>query len=227
MLEQQQSQLVSGLRELYKRLQAGESWPGKSLKESHAGFPLTHDILERLNVLHPSMDSSMTHEGFEDDLELLQRRCMREHGMASLRRRAMSEESEPGLSSSDSSHGISSPAQSISVSDTFSRKSTPATPLTESEYYDSFKQQKGQQSAMPQSTQQTFNPIPAALLQQAWAAQQLSLDQSMEIDSYSFNPSLGYDPLTFSNPNPFQGQDTMAIWPDSFDQLINPNALQV
>ena len=69
MLEQQQAQLVSGLREMYRRLQAGENWPGKPLKQSHGGFPLTHDILERLNVLHA--DSPMTHDAFEDDLEAL------------------------------------------------------------------------------------------------------------------------------------------------------------
>jgi len=226
MLEQQQSQLVSGLRELYKRLQAGESWPGKALRESHGGFPLTHDILERLNVLH-SLDSTMTHEGFEDDLEVLQQRCMKENGVANVRRRAMSEESEPGMTSSDSSHGMSSPAQSTSFPETFSQRNTPPTPSNDTEYYRSFNQQKSRQYAMQQPTQSTFNPMPASLLQQAWAAQQLPLDQSMDIDMYSFNPSLDCDPQLFSNPNPFQGQDTMAMgWPDSFDQLINPNALQ-
>jgi len=226
MLEQQQSQLVSGLRELYKRLQAGESWPGKPLKESHGGFPLTHDILERLNVLH-SMESSMTHEGFEDDLEVLQQRCMRANGVASMRRRAMSEESEPGMTSSDSSHGMSSPAQSISFPETFSHKNTPPTPTNDTDYYRSFNQQKPQQYATLQSTQQSFNPVSPASLQQAWAAQQLPLDQSMDIDIYAFNPSLGCDPRLFSNPNPFQGQDSMGMgWPDSFDQLINPNVLQ-
>lgn len=225
MLEQQQSQLVSGLRELYRRLQAGESWPGKSLKESQGGFPLTHDILERLNVLQSSTDPSVTHQGFEDDLQVLQQRCMRTNGVVAKRRRAVSEESEPGLSSSESSHGMSSPVQSTSAPEIFSQTSTPVTPQREQEYYRSYNQPKTQQYPMPQ--QQTFNPMSAQLLQQAWAAQQPPMDQSMDIDMYSFNPSPGFDPLLLSNPNPFSSQDPMAMgWPDSFDQLINPSALQ-
>jgi hypothetical protein len=81
---------------------------------------------------------------------------------------------------------------------------------------------------MPTTTQPSnFNPSPATLLQQAWATQQLPLDQSMDVDMYSYNPSLGCDTQLFSNPNAFQGQDAMGTnWPESFDQLINPNALQ-
>lgn len=222
MLEQQQSQLVSGLRELYKRLQTGESWPGKPLKESHGGFPLTHDILNRLSLLH-SGDSSMTHEGFEDDLDVLQQRCIRANGATSVRRRAMSEESEPGMTSSDSSHSMSSPTQSVSVPETFSQRKTPLTPTNDAEFYQSFIPPKLRQYAMPQ--QAIFNPVPAVLLQQAWAAQQMPLDQGMDIDMYSFNPSIGCDTQFYSDPNVFQGQDPMAAWPDSFDQLINTNAL--
>merc|ERR1712029_1246389 len=51
MLEQQQSQLVAGLRELYSKLRDGQPWPGAPLREAHGGHPLTHDILERLELL--------------------------------------------------------------------------------------------------------------------------------------------------------------------------------
>jgi hypothetical protein len=228
MLEQQQSQLVSGLREMYRRLQAGDSWPGKSLKESHGGFPLTHDILERLNVLHSS-DSPMKPEVFEDDLEVLQEQCMRANGIAQnvRRRRAMSEESEPGLTSSaSSSHGMSSPAQSIAFPDAFSQHGTPITPSMDTDFYRSFNRKS--QFTMPPATQpSSFNPTPASLLQQAWAGQQVPLDQSMDVDMYAYNPSLGCDPQLFSNPNVYSSQDAMGMnWPESFDQLINPNALQ-
>ena len=228
MLEQQQAQLVSGLREMYRRLQAGESWPGKSLKESHGGFPLTHDILERLNVLH-STDSSMTHDAFEDDLEALQDRCMRTNGMAQnvRRRRAMSEESEPSLTSSNSSHGMSSPAQSVAFPDPYSQQGTPITPSMDTDFYRASFNRKSQFPMQPTSRPSNFTPTPAALLQQAWAGQQLPLDTSMDIDMYSYNPSMGCDPQLFSNPNPFPGSDLGINWgQDSFDQLINPNALQ-
>lgn len=51
MLENQQSQLVAGLQELYKRVQTGQGWAGSPLKETSHGGPLTHDILERLRAL--------------------------------------------------------------------------------------------------------------------------------------------------------------------------------
>jgi hypothetical protein len=230
MLEQQQAQLVSGLREMYRRLQAGESWPGKPLKESHGGSPLTHDILERLNVLH-SADSSMSHEAFEDDLEALQNRCMRTNGMAQSvrRRRAMSEESEPSLTSSNSSHGMSSPAQSISFPDAYSQQATPVTPSMDTDLYrSSFNHKSSHFARPPTSRPSNFHPTPAALLQQAWSGQQLPLDTSMDVDMYAYNPSMGCDPQLFSSPNPFPGQDLGINWgQDSFDQLINPNALQV
>ena len=36
LLEQQQVQLVAGLRDLYTRLQNGQSWPGQPLREDKA-----------------------------------------------------------------------------------------------------------------------------------------------------------------------------------------------
>lgn len=228
MLEQQQAQLVSGLREMYRRLQSGESWPGKPLKESHGGFPLTHDMLERLNVLH-SLDYPISHETFEDDLEALQTKCMRTNGLTQSvrRRRAMSEESEPSLTSSSSSHGMSSPAQSINVPDAYSQQATPITPSMDTDLYRSSFHNKTPFAMPPTSRQSHYSPTPAVLLQQAWAGQQVPLDTSMDVDMYSYNPSMGCDPQLFSNPNSFSGHDLGMGWgQDSFDQLINPNALQ-
>lgn len=70
MLESQQTQLVAGLQELYRRLQSGEGWVGSPLKESTRGTPLTHDILERLGALKPDNKSGIDH--FEDNYEVLQ-----------------------------------------------------------------------------------------------------------------------------------------------------------
>lgn len=51
MLKSQQSQLVTGLQELYRRSQCGEGWTGPALKETVKGTPLTHDILQHLGAL--------------------------------------------------------------------------------------------------------------------------------------------------------------------------------
>lgn len=73
MLETQQAQLVSGLQELYKRIQSGEGWPGAPLKESKKGAPLTHEILERLGALK---QDGHTDDYFEENLDILQRKLL-------------------------------------------------------------------------------------------------------------------------------------------------------
>ena len=50
------SQLVDGLRRMYQILLKSNNWPGLPLAMEPDGSPLTHDILERLNVLHISQD---------------------------------------------------------------------------------------------------------------------------------------------------------------------------
>jgi hypothetical protein len=55
MLEQQQSQLVVGLKEMYRRLQKASAWEGPSLVEVD-GQPLTHDILSALGLLRSRHD---------------------------------------------------------------------------------------------------------------------------------------------------------------------------
>jgi hypothetical protein len=55
MLEQQQSQLVVGLKEMYRRLQQASAWEGSSLAEVD-GQPLTHDILSALGLLRSRHD---------------------------------------------------------------------------------------------------------------------------------------------------------------------------
>lgn len=74
MLESQQAQLVSGLQELYKRVQNGQGWTGNPLKENTQGQPLTHDILERLGAL--KQEGHATNDSFEEDLSLLQQKLI-------------------------------------------------------------------------------------------------------------------------------------------------------
>ena len=72
MLEQQQEKLVNAIRELYNRLERNESWPGSPLGRTSKGFPLTHDILERLGMLRLGPDDF--EETFEEDTEILFRK---------------------------------------------------------------------------------------------------------------------------------------------------------
>lgn len=73
MLENQQSQLVQGLQELYRRIKTGEGWTEAPLKEVN-GLPLTHDILERLGALKQDGQAQSTH--FEEEFGALQSRLL-------------------------------------------------------------------------------------------------------------------------------------------------------
>jgi hypothetical protein len=97
MLEQQQHQLVAGLRELYRRLLAGEGWEGPPLEAVTGGHPLTHDILERLDLLQQSPDSPIHLDHFEEEPERLQELLVRNGAPQVGRRPSLSppEESEP------------------------------------------------------------------------------------------------------------------------------------
>ncbi|MBA7571947.1 hypothetical protein ES708_13717 [subsurface metagenome] len=134
MLEQQQGQLVSGLKEMYHRLQKASAWDGPALDES-TGQPLTHDILLALDLLEPKHDDSGEHEAFEENTEKLQARMIAEGAGFAHRR---------GSFSSDSEHSHHdrpkiSPRQETPVQpkpsmfkDSFNFASTASSPLTQS-----------------------------------------------------------------------------------------------
>ncbi|KAL1303270.1 hypothetical protein AAFC00_006681 [Neodothiora populina] len=117
MLEQQQSQLVAGLQETYRRLVAADMWPGAKLEE-HNGQPLTHDILAGLDLLEPKQDGSGEMEGFEEDCRSLERRMISAGASYSARRGSLSSESDH-----EHSHGNRSTTTS-------SRASVQDTPVT-------------------------------------------------------------------------------------------------
>lgn len=93
MLEQQQTQLVSGLKEMYHRLQKVSAWEGPSLDES-SGQPLTHDILSALNLLESKHDDSGEVEVFEEDCDKLQSRMVSEGASFVHRRGSISSDSD-------------------------------------------------------------------------------------------------------------------------------------
>lgn len=233
MLEQQQSQLVAGLRELYRRLQEGENWPGKPLKKNAiGGHPLTHDILERLDLLHSTNDMPIKHEGFEDDLSVLQEQCFATNGASSAhRKKSISEESEPGLSSDHSSHGIPSPARTMSFADSFSRKELPTTPPMQHSPYLSTAQISPRTKYEP--IPYPVNSIPTIAQKRGFDPMQLLqndnwqmplYDQPMEIDNFAAQYSqANFDNLLYSQySSQGQGQDLM--WGD-MNEYINGDAL--
>jgi hypothetical protein len=93
MLEQQQALLVAGLRELYRRLNAGEGWPGVALNEATNGHPHTHDILERLDLLHMQTEDHVMTDGFEKDPEAMQQKFIYSDASLIRRRGSMSSSS--------------------------------------------------------------------------------------------------------------------------------------
>lgn len=93
MLEQQQSQLVSGLQEMYKRLRTAGAWSADELAEAN-GHPLTHDILAALDLLESKNDGSGEMEAFEEDCGKLQSKLISEGAGYTHRRGSFSSESD-------------------------------------------------------------------------------------------------------------------------------------
>jgi hypothetical protein len=131
MLEQQQSQLVAGVRTMYHKLVEHEAWPGTPLHEQTEGHPLTHDILDRLNVLGMAGDSpSASGETFEEDLDTLQRQLL-QRGAAfatSATRGSPSTDSEPGLAHTDSPHSTPLMSSTLEMPSRHRKRHSPATP---------------------------------------------------------------------------------------------------
>jgi hypothetical protein len=199
MLEQQQAQLVAGLRELYTRMQNGQGWPGQPLRETQGRHPLTHDILERLELLHPSSESSNNYEGFEEDCSRMQQKLVERGAPFTHRRGSTSSSSEHGHSSSGSSYGGTPTTKSMPYSDPFPRHNAPPTPPMNSPFT--------KQSQIPPPIKQeapivTSNFMnngaldPSALTRSAWPAEPMIVDESLDYNSkamYTYDPFSNYD----------------------------------
>ncbi|KAK4549265.1 hypothetical protein LTR36_007724 [Oleoguttula mirabilis] len=116
MLEQQQTQLVTGLQEMYKRLQNAQAWVDPSLPEVN-GHPLTHDILAALGLLETKHDGSGDTEVFEEDCRNLQSKLLADGAGLVQRRGSFSSESEH--SQHDHSRPATTSAPSVSRGPTF------------------------------------------------------------------------------------------------------------
>ncbi|KAF1946470.1 hypothetical protein EJ02DRAFT_367221 [Clathrospora elynae] len=192
MLEQQQTQLVAGLRELYSRLQRGESWPGQPLREGSGGHPLTHDILERLDLLHSSNENGSNYEGFEDDCNRMQQKLL-ETGVSFTHRQAsVSSDSEHGHVSSNSSYIGTPTARSFGFDNPFARNNAPPTPPMNSPF--PRQSQTGlpikQETPMVSPTFMSTGAMgPSALARTAWMNDSMMMDEPVDFSK----PMYGYD----------------------------------
>jgi len=147
MLEQQQSQLVSGMQELYRRLEKAKAWDGPKLEDTN-GSPLTHDILLALNLLEAKSESGRDMETFEENCQKLQSKLLAE-GAGYVRRRGSvssdSEHSQPGHARSGSHHDTPVLPKPSLFKENFAFSGAKSSPLS--------------QSPAPQSTQ--WQPPPS------------------------------------------------------------------
>lgn len=212
MLEQQQSQLVAGLRELYSRLQKGEGWPGAPLREVAGGHPLTHDILERLDLLHSSSDGSSNYEGFEEDCNRMQQKLLERGAPYTRRRGSVSSDSEHGHTSSGSSYGGTPTTKSMPFIDPFTRHDAPPTPPMNSPFprQSQIVSPVKQEAPMVSSTfMNTAALDPTSLSRSNWQPESMMLDESLDFgkpmyafDSYgNFDQNaMMLDPIVVNDP---------------------------
>lgn len=211
MLEQQQTQLVAGLRELYSRLQKGESWPGQPLRESSGGHPLTHDILERLDLLHPSSEHSSNYEGFEEDCNRMQQKLLERGAPFTRRRGSVSSDSEHGHASSNSSYNGTPTTRSFAFDGPFARPNAPPTPPMNSPFprQSQIVSPVKQESPLVSSTFMNTGALdPSALSRTAWLNDSMMMDEPVDFSKpmYGFDNFTGYDQSMM--------MDTIAINPN-------------
>jgi len=216
MLEQQQTQLVASVREMYRLLQNGERWPGEPLKLAHHGQPLTHDILERLNLLEVKGEGGSTHDGFEEDLFVLERRARMGEAAApkrSQRQESVSSESDHEHHSSSSSYGTP-PSQTPHYRKSFSQARAPPTPPSATPI-----QQVGMRAPFKMEPQAPFvapeiNPnyyleqlhMGSVTAYPAGYEQYANIDSGFEFADCAINPS-----LVMPSWNDFQTVDFMDV----------------
>ncbi|KAI3057212.1 hypothetical protein CBS147353_11038 [Aspergillus niger] len=107
MLEYQQTWLVNGLQEMYRRALEGEGWPGAPLKCEVNGRPLTHNLLTRLGALDHAKSKR-----FKENTETIQQDLWRQN-VGDMQRQE---------SSDGSSESAQSPINPSCFSDPFSRQ---------------------------------------------------------------------------------------------------------
>lgn len=211
MLEQQQAQLVAGLRELYTRLQTGQGWPGQPLREASGGHPLTHDILERLDLLHGTSENGGNYEGFEEDCSRMQHKLLERGAPLSRRRESTSSDSEHGHASSPSSYSGTPTMKQFPFRDPFARNNAPPTPPMNSPFprQSQMTTPLKQESPMLAATYMNTGALDPSALSRAWLNDPMIMEDPMDFSkplsgfenfNASFDQVMMVDPI-YMNPN--------------------------
>lgn len=224
MLENQQSQLVMGLQELYRRTQNGQGWLGSPLKETSHGAPLTHDILERLGALkqdgHPN-----TGDVFEEDLDSMQQRLIANGAGFMARDTSPDSDSESGQSPMFEQIA----PQKTVFSDPFSMNSFPPTPPNQSPYPQAARTVPSKMQSYAQPRIDPANMNPHMMHRQTWGPSSAGFDDSMDMDFItSFDSTANYGASTpmfasFQAPAGTINPTLAMRFPE--DEFINPRLL--
>ncbi|KAN0082075.1 hypothetical protein V8E54_003373 [Elaphomyces granulatus] len=229
MLEQQQSWLVHGLQELYRRTSEGEGWPGELLKPEPNGHPLTHDLLTRLGALDQNKG-----EHLEENTELMQSELWRQN-VGSMQR----QESSDG--SSESAHSPTS------ASHTFARRRLPLTPPTYSPSARTQPLSIKTEPQMPASNnpaaysglplQGVVDPI-ALQGPQQWTQSTFTQFDEMDLIGTNDFAGIAFDDHNVATTPVFSRHFPLTCLPstsyldtrndcDDFNQFLNPNTMEV
>jgi hypothetical protein len=225
MLEQQQSQLVAGLRELYSRLQTGKGWPGAPLPEAQGGSPWTHDILERLDLLHSAGDGSGNYESFEEDCGRMQQQLLEGGAPYTHRRGSISSDSEHGHTSSSPPYsGTPTTNKSMSFNEPYVRQTAPPTPPMLSPFprQSQIISPVKQEAPMVSTTFMNTGALdPSAISQPCWTPDSMMMD-GLPLDfskpMYEFDAYGNFDQnLMMLDPIVVNNDPTMSDWNNTSD----------
>jgi hypothetical protein len=213
MLEQQQSQLVAGLRELYSRLQHNQGWLGQPLREGPGGHPLTHDILERLELLHSPGDNG-NYEGFEENCSRMQHKLIERGAPLSRRRGSVSSDSEHGHTPSPSSYTGTPTTRQLNFVDPFPRNNAPPTPPMHSPFprqSQIISPVKQEPSVVTSNYLGTSALDPSALSRTTWINDSMMMDEPMDFSKsmYGFDNFSSYDQMMMVDPMSMNPNDPM------------------
>ncbi|KAL8907479.1 MAG: hypothetical protein Q9207_001383 [Kuettlingeria erythrocarpa] len=197
MLEQQQTQLVNGLQEMYRRITNNEGWKGKPLDTVARGYPLTHDILERLDVL--GIDGPHSPDRFEEDTEILQGRFFEEGVLPAKRQATPDSNNKEGGEEGGAPPKRHSSRSKRSLTDSFVPRRSgglPPTPLTQTP--SSF----GNASpATYDGTDPLLDPAQLHIPQQPWTWSPTTCGPAPGFADDSLRPGFGSNTYPHCQPN--------------------------
>lgn len=244
MLEQQQTWLVNGLQELYRRACDGQGWPGEPLRCEPNGHPLTHDLLTRLGALDHTKG-----ERFEENPDLMQQDLWRRRQDSS---DASSEAQSPVVSSrfiNNSDHAFAPQQQQQQEQQmpptppSFSPSSSHAHPTPKSEQQNQGQQaheQQQQQQGQPYAQMPMQGVVDPVALQgpPQWSNNgfggfdDMDLMGSTEYNNMSFDDPMASSPM-FNRQIPINCiasasfLDSSKSDYDEFNQFLNPNPTEI